>query len=109
MQHMTLTNIETQSLIGSLMVLACGIVALVAAWLVSKGNTTVRRWFGPQTRFYIRLGIFAPASGLLNLGRLVVPDAYAGAYSTFFLISTIVLVVGLAGAAIWDWRARHRE
>ncbi len=89
--------------------LGIGLVALVAALLIRKDNTIARRWFGLQVKFYVRFGIFATASGLLNLGRLIVPEAFASAYATFFLGSTIVLVVGLASAAIWDWRARHRH
>lgn len=102
-----LSNTETQLLIGSLGMLGCGMAFLAAALLVSKGNATARRWFGSQVKFYIRFGIFATVSGLLNLGRLVVPDTFASGYATFFLVSTIVLVVGLIGASMRDWRARH--
>ncbi len=98
---------ETQSLIGSLIVLGCGITWLVAAWLVSQGNATARKWLGSQIEFH-SYDIFATVSGLLNLGRLFVPDTVADPYATRFLLSTIVLVVWIIGASIRDWLSRHR-
>ncbi len=105
---MTLSSTETQLLIAGLGMVGCGIAFLVTAWLVSQGNATARKWFGSQVKFHTRYGIFATVSGLLNLGRLFVPDTFASPYSTFFLLSTIVLVVWLIGASIRDWLSRHR-
>jgi len=100
------SNPETQMLVGSLIMLGVGIAFLVAAILIRRGNTTAKKWSGSSSKLYAPIGIFATVSGLLNLGRFVVPDRFAGEYATFFLASTILLVGNLI---ITGWRDRRAQ
>jgi hypothetical protein len=97
-------NVDMRLLIGRLAMLACGIAFLVAAMLVGRQNVTAKKWFGSSVRLLILAGIFGTVAGLLNIGRLIVPASFAETYASFFLVSMILLIAVLIGAALYGRR-----
>ncbi len=93
-------NIDMPMLVLSLAILGTGIVLLVAAVLVRRDNTRAKQWFGSSVKLLAVSGCFYAVTSLLNLGRLIVPTSFAEPYSTFFLISSIlmgvVFIIGIA-------------
>jgi hypothetical protein len=100
------SSADMKMLIGSIVMLICGIGFIVVAILMYCGNATAWKWFGMSVKFHARTGIFATIAGLLNLVRFIVPPTFADTYATFSLASIILLVVGLIVSEFRDRRVR---